>query len=464
MSLKQKVMGSFFFSLSLAMVLFLFFFYYAIHEGWYAGISAQDMTAALQEFGRGTQKAGTKTDWDVYIAKQEKTHPDMHFAVLENGSFVSKENLPEISSFTEAAAVLNEGSRTIKGYKVKAFLQKTSPEYRVIFCYVPEKKYEALSYEINMARGSGIFGKLALMGVLFTIVIMLLVWQLISRGFFKRIQELLHAMSEIDNSHLDVHLMIKGKDEIAQLAGGFNKMTERLKESISREKKYEESRKQLVSDISHDLRTPLSSVLGYAEMLKNGYYEDEAESNKYIDIIHRKSKYMNFLLSELLEYSRLEMQSIQLHKESVDLAEFLRETIIEYMPAIEKNGYIVDVSLAEHAVNIEADANYLKRVFYNIYDNVLKYGMDGKKFRLELIEEEHCVKVLVRDYGKGMDEESVRHMKERFYRSDCARNSATGGMGLGMYIADEIVKLHGGEFDIRNADGEGMVFTVTLNK
>ena len=204
MSLKQKVMGSFFFSLSLAMVLFLFFFYYAIHEGWYAGISAQDMTAALQEFGRGTQKAGTKTDWDVYIAKQEKTHPDMHFAVLENGSFVSKENLPEISSFTEAAAVLNEGSRTIKGYKVKAFLQKTSPEYRVIFCYVPEKKYEALSYEINMARGSGIFGKLALMGVLFTIVIMLLVWQLISRGFFKRIQELLHAMSEIDNSHLDV--------------------------------------------------------------------------------------------------------------------------------------------------------------------------------------------------------------------------------------------------------------------
>ena len=173
---------------------------------------------------------------------------------------------------------------------------------------------------------------------------------------------------------------------------------------------------------------------------------------------------MNQLLNELLEYSRLELGTLTLNKQPMDIVEILRQILIEYIPTMEKNQYTLSIDLPEQKIIGEWDEVRLRRVVHNIMDNALKYGMDGKRIKVQLKEGQHQVILKIKDYGKGIAAEDLKQIRRRFYRSDLARNSKIGGMGLGMYIADEIIRLHEGEFWIESKIGEGTCVTMKLKK
>ena len=159
---------------------------------------------------------------------------------------------------------------------------------------------------------------------------------------------------------------------------------------------------------------------------------------------------MEKLLTELLEYSRLEMGTMRLCREKTDLTELVREILIEYYPQIEKNGYELELKIPEYAICGEWDAQRIGRVIRNLIENALKYGMDGKKLTVSVKKEGELAVFGIRDYGRGVSKEELPYMTELFYRGDSARNSRAGGMGLGLYIAEEIIERHGGKFCIKS--------------
>lgn len=466
MKIRAKITGAFLGTITVAVFLFLIFCYYMIHHGYYSGVNAYEIRRVLGEAETRFEQVDMNSRKEIIntLKTLENQHPKMYLALLKDEVWLGNEGLPQITDPYEIMNIVTGQTNTLEGYKVSARAMKKSDEQFIILCYVPLENMEALSYEINMVRGKGIFGKLALVGMLLTLVLMEVFLWLGSKKFFKRLAHMNEVIASFSQEHMDGRMATEGKDEISIITKTFNEMADRLKRGYEEKELYENSRKQLVSDISHDLRTPLSSILGYAEMLQNNIYESKEEARQFIDIIHRKAQYMNQLLNELLEYSRLELGTLTLNKQPMDIVEILRQILIEYIPTMEKNQYTLSIDLPEQKIIGEWDEVRLRRVVHNIMDNALKYGMDGKRIKVQLKEGQHQVILKIKDYGKGIAAEDLKQIRRRFYRSDLARNSKIGGMGLGMYIADEIIRLHEGEFWIESKIGEGTCVTMKLKK
>lgn len=391
-------------------IIFLLFCYYCIHSGYFSGISHSDMMDALN---RGSALMEQTTEKDVVLRQLESEFRDMDFAFWTNGTWMADEDIPALTDDVQIMNAINEQHDICSDYKVAAAIIPDDEGETFLVCMVNRKHYEAFSYVFNMPRAKGMLGKLAVIGIAIVMFFVEIVLYMIQHEY--------------------------------------------------REKEhYEKGRKELISNLSHDLRTPLASVLGYAEMLKNGVYDDETEEKQYIDIIYRKAVYMEKLLMELLEYSRLELGTIRLQKEKMNLAEFVRELLIEYYPVFEKNDYELEVEISDTPVIGTWDREKLGRVFRNLIDNALKYGMDGKKLKITVEKHDKQAVVEIRDFGKGIPTKDISHVTQRFYRADHARNSKKGGMGLGLYIVQEIVKLHDGSVQIESKEMQGTIINLRL--
>lgn len=410
MKIRTKLTMAFLGSLSISVLIFILLCYYGLHIGYFSGVSRTDMKQALI---RG-QILCTETDnYETTLQILEAEYIDMDFAVLQDGKWITDTKVPVLSNDVQIIQAMNGQHEICQEYEVvaTAFQREVTSDY--LICFVEKNKMEAMSYDFNMPRASGILGKFAVLGGLITVVIM---------GF-----------------------AIHG-----------------LQREYEEKERYEKARKELISNISHDLRTPLSSVLGYSEMLKNGIYDDEEEQKQYVDIIYRKSVYMEKLLTELLEYSRLELGTIRIQKQRMDLTELVREILIEYYPILEKNQYELVLEIPEEPLFGNWDKEKLGRVFRNLIDNALKYGMDAKRLRIAVQKNEKQAYIEIQDFGVGISQKDITRVTERFYRADHARNSQKGGMGLGLFIVQEIIKLHGGTFQIDSKVNEGCKMMIQL--
>lgn len=410
MKMRYKLLAAFTGALSISMVLFLFFCYYSLHNGFFSGISREDMKQALVQ---GEQLFSETEDEVTVLQELEAYYEDMDFALLDAGSWQTIAEVPVLANEADLFSAINGQNEGCREYvtAVTTVMQERHTAYLV--CFVNRMKFEAMSYEFNMPRASGLLGKLAIVGVLITLVITSVVVYAIQREYEEK-------------------------------------------------ERYEKRRKELISNLSHDLRTPLSSVLGYSEMLKNGIYDDDAEQRQYIDIIYRKAVYMEKLLSELLEYSRLELGTIRLQKQKMDITELVREILIEYYPEMEKNHYELVLEIPDEPIIGTWDKEKIGRILRNLIDNALKYGMDGKRLRIAVEKKEKQVQVEIQDFGKGIPQKEIPHVTEQFYRADHARNSKQGGMGLGLFIVQEIIKLHNGNFYIESKEQQGTKIGVGL--
>jgi signal transduction histidine kinase len=275
-------------------------------------------------------------------------------------------------------------------------------------------------------------------------------------GYFNQILLNAHALA---NGEFKSDLPIIGKSVFAKLAGDLNQMKSGVKTSQNAQAKSERLKTELITNVSHDLRTPLTSIITYSQLLKNQALSED-ERNSYIEIIDRKSKRLKVLIDDLFEASKMASGAIELNKAQVDLVQLLQQSLAEYNESMEDSQIHFRVTNPDTPVYAFVDGQKLWRVFDNIIGNIVKYSLEHSRAYIDLKEENHQVKITFKNISKYELSENIDELFERFKRGDESRH--TDGSGLGLAIAKSIIDLHEGTLDI-DVDGDLFKVTVVLN-
>ena len=240
-------------------------------------------------------------------------------------------------------------------------------------------------------------------------------------------------------------------NEIGDLTDAFNEMSKKIAMA-------EKSRTEFISQISHELRTPLTAITGWAETIA---YDDavQGDSLRGVNIISKEAERLTRMVSELLEFTRIQDGRFNLRIELIDIAAELEDALFTYGELMKQAGIQLSYDSPSNEIPlIPGDPERLKQVFLNLLDNASKHGGEGKKIDVALKEESDKVIITVRDYGHGVPEDELPHVKEKFYKG----SSKNRGTGIGLAVCDEIVTRHNGTLDIANAEGGGCRVTITL--
>lgn len=289
---------------------------------------------------------------------------------------------------------------------------------------------------------------------------------LVSRSIIKPLYVLKRAAEHIKEGNLDHEVKLARKDEIGELSDAFEEMRCRLKESIRLQLQYEENRKELLSNISHDLKTPIAAIKGCIEGIRDGVADTPEKREKYLDMMHKKAEDMDRQIDELFLFSKLDLKRLPFHFENIDIVAYLCDCADELRSDPHKKDVAVIFEYdGERPVYVVADREKLHRVIMNIVENSMKYmRKEEKRIRIELFNGMAEVTVKIEDNGPGIESEALPHIFERFYRAEPSRNTSTGGSGLGLAIVKQIVEEHGGRTWAESTAGEGTAIFFTLPK
>ncbi|MGQ3543027.1 MULTISPECIES: HAMP domain-containing sensor histidine kinase [Bacillus] len=259
-------------------------------------------------------------------------------------------------------------------------------------------------------------------------------------------------VNDIANGKLGLTIGIKGKDELTQLAQNINYMSKELENTFEQERQLERTKNELITNVSHDLRTPLTSVIGYIDLLKRGQYNSNIQLQEYLETTYSKSQRLKYLIDELFEYTRLSGIDAKLNLNEVDLSGLLEQIVGEYIPIFEKESLIVQRSIAEETIPIFIDVEKMVRVYENLFMNAIKYSMKPSELSicLELIGNKAMLKVSNKVEKPPVSDPNK--LFERFFRGDKARKDDQGN-GLGLAISKRIVELHHGNIHAEYKDG-----------
>lgn len=310
-----------------------------------------------------------------------------------------------------------------------------------------------------------IFNILAVI-VILVILINGVITLFISRSIIKPLNMLRNATNKITNENLDFELKYNSKDEIGQLCGDFEKMRTRLKNSIELQKQYENNRNELISNISHDLKTPITSIKGFIEGIIDGVASSSEKKEKYLKAAYAKVNMVDYLIDELFLYSKLEVNGLSFEFDNVNLVEYLKDCFEELQLDTEEKGIKLNLNIDE-GINpiVIADRDKIRRVIINIVDNAMKYIKKEKgNITIKLEDNYDYAIVCISDNGQGIDNENLNNIFERLYRTDVSRNSSTGGSGLGLAISKKIIEGNNGEIWAESVIGEGTTIFFTLKK
>lgn len=285
----------------------------------------------------------------------------------------------------------------------------------------------------------------------------------LTRRKMRRIQDLSAGLLEISTGNLDHRVDSEGEDELASLASNINHMAEELKTKIEQERQAERTKNELITNVSHDLRTPLTSIMGYLRLLKDGRYEDDQKQSEYVQIAFNKSEQLKGLLEDLFEYTKISGDGNKLHKERVNLGELLDQLTEEWIATAEDSNIVLKKDLPSDRVNVYIDPDKMVRVFENLFSNAIKYSHKPGVVRVNMNAEEAAVTICVENKGEPIPPEQLSRLFERFYKVEQSRTSASEGSGLGLAIAKSIVDLHGGDI-WAESDGEQIRFLLKLKR
>lgn len=312
-------------------------------------------------------------------------------------------------------------------------------------------------------------------GVLVSVIILLVAFggllflnQLLKKTIINPLENLGAGMSEIRNGHLEVSVTNPMKQtamEVKQLTDDFEKMRGALIHSTEEQVKLEENRKTLVASISHDLKTPITSIIGYVEGLLDGVATTPEKRDKYLQTIRTKALSLNDLIEELFLYSKLDAAAIPLNFERINLNEFLKHIIEEFQ--IQATEISLQLSSQElKASYVMADRIQLNRVFINLIENSLKFKVKDRPLSVQLgiSETADMVEVRVSDNGQGISAEQLPFVFNHFYRGEVSRPTDTGGSGLGLAIVKQIIEMHEGSVMIESQIYQGTTVVVLLKK
>lgn len=288
----------------------------------------------------------------------------------------------------------------------------------------------------------------------------------IHKGVFIPIKELNRAMQAIAEGDLDYSITGGQNGEIGELYHNYEDMRLRLKETTEEKFYNEKQNRELISNISHDLKTPITAIKGYMEGIMDGVADTPEKMDKYIKTVYNKANDMDRLINELTIYSKIDSNRIPYHFHRLKVGEYFKDCIEEVGLDLEsKNIELNYTNLVEPDTRIIADPEQLRRVINNIIGNSIKY-IDKKKgiIDIRILDEVDSVRVEIEDNGRGIATKDLSKIFERFYRTDASRNSAQGGSGIGLSIVKKIVEDHGGYIWATSKEGEGTCMHFVIRK
>jgi len=309
-----------------------------------------------------------------------------------------------------------------------------------------------------------IYAIIAILLILALTAVGMLFW--VYGGISRPVGKMQEAAQEIKEGNLDFEIMPEKDDELGHLCVDFEDMRKRLKDNAEEKLQYDKQSKELISNISHDLKTPITAIKGYVEGIMDGVADTPEKMDKYIRTIYNKANEMDRLINELTFYSKIDTSRIPYNFSSLSVKDFFNDCAEELsLDMVGKNVDFGYFNYIEGNPKIIADPEQLRRVINNIVSNSLKY-MDKKRgiINLRIRDVGDFIQVEIEDNGKGIASKDLANVFDRFYRTDASRNSSQGGSGIGLSIVKKIIEEHGGNIWATSKDGEGTTLYFVLRK
>ena len=326
-------------------------------------------------------------------------------------------------------------------------------------------------YDISLAQSSSSQVKLMAKDMILTATIILVFTALsvglwIYRSIAVPLVKLKKATQNIKEGNLDFVLEVEGKDEFSQLCQDFEEMRKRLKESTEEKILMDKENKELISNISHDLKTPITAVKGYVEGIMDGVADTPEKMDRYVRTIYNKTNEMDHLINELTFYSKIDTNRIPYTFSKLNVEDYFSDCAEELGLEMETKGIeLVYANYVEKDVQVIADGEQIRRVIHNIVSNAIKYMEKPKGIiQLRVKDVGDFIQVEIEDNGKGIAAKDLPYIFDRFYRTDVSRNSSKGGSGIGLSIVKKIMEDHGGKVWATSRLGIGTIMYFVLRK
>lgn len=300
--------------------------------------------------------------------------------------------------------------------------------------------------------------------ILISVALVVGLW--VYRSIAVPLVKLKKATQNIKEGNLDFVLDVEGNDEFSELCQDFEEMRRRLKESTEEKNLIEKENKELISNISHDLKTPITAVKGYIEGIMDGVADTPEKMDRYVRTIYNKTNEMDHLINELTFYSKIDTNRIPYTFGKLNVEDYFADCAEEVGLELETRGIeLVYANYVEKDVMVIADGEQIRRVIHNIISNAIKY-MDKPKgiIQIRIKDVGDFIQIEIEDNGKGIGPKDLPYIFERFYRTDVSRNSSKGGSGIGLSIVKKILEDHGGKVWATSRLGIGTIMYFVLRK
>lgn len=288
-----------------------------------------------------------------------------------------------------------------------------------------------------------------ILAFLFGMILFVMYFLLLTRRLSNYLYEISDGIKVIASGKFESRIRVKNEDEFAVIASSVNKMAADINEMMENERRSEQLKHELITNVAHDLRTPLTSIIGYLELAS----EPEVKSydkDRYLEIAYDKSKRLQRMIEDLFSYTKFSSGEVKVVKEEIDLVKLLQQMIDEFYPSFQDANLEYELVSNVKKVKLNVDGNLLARAIANLISNAVKYGKQGKKIKVELNKTEESIEISVVNYGAIIPKEDIPYIFDKFYRVEESRSEDTGGTGLGLAIAKKIVMLHDGDLIVKS--------------
>ena len=330
---------------------------------------------------------------------------------------------------------------------------------------------DEMVYDISLAQSSSSQVRLMAKDMILTATIILVFTALsvglwIYRSIAVPLVKLRKATRNIKEGNLDFVLEVEGNDEFSQLCQDFEEMRKRLKESTEEKILMDKENKDLISNISHDLKTPITAVKGYVEGIMDGVADTPEKMDRYVRTIYNKTNEMDHLINELTFYSKIDTNRIPYTFSKLNVEDYFSDCAEELGLEMETRGIeLVYANYVEKDVQVIADGEQIRRVIHNIVSNAIKYMEKPRGIiQIRVKDVGDFIQVEIEDNGKGIAAKDLPYIFDRFYRTDVSRNFSKGGSGIGLSIVKKIMEDHGGKVWATSRLGIGTIMYFVLRK
>ena len=284
---------------------------------------------------------------------------------------------------------------------------------------------------------------------------------LISHNMVHYLREIQAGIERIKEGDFDTNIRVVNEDELSKMANSINEMRYTIKELMEKERVVEKTKNDLITNVAHDLRTPLTSIIGYLELLQNEEIFEMETRKKYLNIVYEKAKRLQNLVVDLFDYTRYAKDGVTIRKRNLEWNRFVEQVLEEFYPNFQSANLEYEAILWNQEIYLMADGELLARAFGNLIANAIQYGVDGKLVIVKTARIGNEAILSITNFGQVIPKQELSKIFEKFYRVEASRSMATGGTGLGLAITKNIISLHQGTISV-SSNENGTTFKMSL--